>query len=694
MASASASVSNVGTSANVGASTNNEVLEVIPTTRCPEVWQHFDLCRMQTGPNKARCKYCGKFYKKDANTSLGNHISVPHCKALKGEPSKGQTSLASEGTMWAYNVEAVREQMGNFVIQESLPFNHFDNPRLTKLIQKTLQPRYTHVSRATLRRDCLKRWKQAKVHMISYFENLQTGVNLTSDVWSSPHGSPDSYICVTAHWVEPSSWQMMKRTIAFQLFDYPHTGENIFHMIDKVIQTYKLQDKILSISFDNASNNGVAVSQLKLKYDPICEGAFFHSRCVAHIINLAVQEGLKQIDAQKSIFKRMLRDIFSMTARHSKFIKFCVDAGKTPLGPNWDVPTRWNSTCNMFEKAISQKENLIAFHQTLSSRGKVAPYPSGCWYTIEVITQMLQVFKNATTALSGVYYPTSSIALHKIYLISRKLSEMKERGQPFSDMVPPMLDKLRKYFADLPAVFTCAAALNPWYNVNGVENLIQKIANELELNTPQDPFFSQNLQSKFQNQFSTMFDVYLTRYGETTHIQNVMRNTSFQANDPDMDVIQDIWDDANKRQRGNTPSSELGRYMGSNFLSGLGDFKSFDLLAWWKDKENQFPILAAMARDLLTVQDSTVASESAFSTSGRIISIRRTRLTPKAVEMSICLKDYLDAAERIQDKRSLEGELEYEAQLYENEVDEGLTEGMTDEEAIYDEYLRNSSGED
>ena len=74
-----------------------------------------------------------------------------------------------------------------------------------KLIQKTLQPRYKHVSRATLRIDCLKRWKQVKIQMIYYFENLQTGVNLTSDVWSSPHGSPDSYICVTAHWVEPAS---------------------------------------------------------------------------------------------------------------------------------------------------------------------------------------------------------------------------------------------------------------------------------------------------------------------------------------------------------------------------------------------------------------------------------------------------------------------------------------------------------
>jgi len=116
------------------------------------------------------------------------------------------------------------------------------------------------------------------------------------------------------------------------------------------------------------------------------------------------------------------------------------------------------------------------------------------------------------------------------------------------------------------------------------------------------------------------------------------------------------------------------------------------VLGWWKAKESEFPILASMARDLLTVQASTVASESAFSVSGRILSIRRTRLTPPAVEMSICLKDYLDGVERIQDQRSLEGELEYEAELYEDEVDAGLMQAMTDEEAAFDEYLRNSSG--
>ncbi|KAE8670967.1 putative transcription elongation factor SPT5-like protein 1 [Hibiscus syriacus] len=65
-------------------------------------------------------------------------------------------------------------------------------------------------------------------------------------------------------------------------------------------------------------------------------------------------------------------------------------------------------------------------------------------------------------------------------------------------------------------------------------------------------------------------------------------------------------------------------------------------------KEAQFPILAAMARDLLTVQASTVASESAFSVSGRVISQRRSRLSPESVEVCICLKDYLDGAAQVE----------------------------------------------
>ena len=139
-----------------------------------------------------------------------------------------------------------------------------------------------------------------------------------------------------------------------------------------------------------------------------------------------------------------------------------------------------------------------------------------------------------------------------------------------------------------------------------------------------------------------------------------------------------------KHQRGNTPTSEYGRYTGTDFLSSMTpeEFATFDILAWWKGNEQQFPILSTMAKDLLTVQASTVASESAFFLSGRVISLRRTKLTSTSVEMCICLKDHLDAAERIQHISSLEesAPFELETRLHEEEVASGVADPLLDEE--------------
>ncbi|KAL8252836.1 hypothetical protein R6Q59_036529 [Mikania micrantha] len=79
-------------------------------------------------------------------------------------------------------------------------------------------------------------------------------------------------------------------------------------------------------------------------------------------------------------------------------------------------------------------------------------------------------------------------------------------------------------------------------------------------------------------------------------------------------------------------------------------------------KEDQFLILSAMSPDLLSIQVFTVASNRLFCVP--VISLRSTILTLHAVEMSICLKDHLDAAERIRHTTSLEGEMEYERVVY------------------------------
>ncbi|GKE43766.1 zinc finger BED domain-containing protein RICESLEEPER 2 [Tanacetum coccineum] len=72
------------------------------------------------------------------------------------------------------------------------------------------------------------------------------------------------------------------------------------------------------------------------------------------------------------------------------------------------------------------------------------------------------------------------------------------------------------------------------------------------------------------------------------------------------------------------------------------------------------------------VQASSVASESAFSTSGRVLSIRRTRLTPASLEMCMCLKDHLDAKEH------------FEEDVFDEEVQRNEVIPLSDEEIALD----------
>lgn len=69
--------------------------------------------------------------------------------------------------------------------------------------------------------------------------------------------------------------------------------------------------------------------------------------------------------------------------------------------------------------------------------------------------------------------------------------------------------------------------------------------------------------------------------------------------------------------------------------------QSFDVLLWWKVNSPRFPILSAMAKDVLVVPVSTVASESAFSTGRRVLSDFRSSLNPETVEALICAQDWV-----------------------------------------------------
>ena len=101
----------------------------------------------------------------------------------------------------------------------------------------------------------------------------------------------------------------------------------------------------------------------------------------------------------------------------------------------------------------------------------------------------------------------------------------------------------------------------------------------------------------------------------------------------------------------NTAKSELEKYLSEDTDDRN---KKIDILVWWRDNAPRLPVLAHLARDVLAIPVSTVASESAFSTSGRILDDFRTSLTPFMVEALVCAQDWLRRATPIDIQENME----------------------------------------
>ncbi|GJX70099.1 zinc finger BED domain-containing protein RICESLEEPER 2 [Tanacetum coccineum] len=207
-------------------------------------------------------------------------------------------------------------------------------------------------------------------------------------------------------------------------------------------------------------------------------------------------------------------------------------------------------------------------------------------------------------------------------MMCSKLSEYEFNGPLFASMVESMTEKLRKYFKEIPPVITCAAALNPCFNISRVELLIEKISIDLELHK-ENNFFARDAKNYFNKCFKDLFDVYFNKYG-STNVLTSSASSSFSTNatmDSILGLFYSLRQESTKRAKTDQSSTkEFRRYIGTDWINTMGpeEFTKFDILTWWKGRESRFPVLAAMARDLLSVQASTIASESAFSISGKV----------------------------------------------------------------------------
>ena len=86
-----------------------------------------------------------------------------------------------------------------------------------------------------------------------------------------------------------------------------------------------------------------------------------------------------------------------------------------------------------------------------------------------------------------------------------------------------------------------------------------------------------------------------------------------------------------------SPEQELMEYIASSDMLPLDD----DVLHFWKNNQNKFPILSSIVRDLYSIPASNTNIEQLFSSAGNTISDRRTNLNPEKVNKVLFLNKNL-----------------------------------------------------
>jgi hypothetical protein len=184
-------------------------------------------------------------------------------------------------------------------------------------------------------------------------------------------------------------------------------------------------DKVFTIAVDNASANNNAIHYMRRVLNEykgtFAEGDYLHMRCVAHIINLIVTEGLKEIVTYVARVRAAVKYNKSGTSRLVNFKK-CGELAKVKSKDfiNLDVCTRWNSTYLMlnapkkYEKAFQRYCDEDPYYklelETNGPRVLVKSY----WEQVRKMSNFLEHFYELTLCVSATKHPTSHTFFHEI----------------------------------------------------------------------------------------------------------------------------------------------------------------------------------------------------------------------------------------------------------------------------------------
>ncbi|GJZ78692.1 zinc finger BED domain-containing protein RICESLEEPER 2-like protein [Tanacetum coccineum] len=472
-----------------------------------------------------------------------------------------------------------RRALAYMLIVDELPFKFVEGKGFKHFLNAT-QPLFHTPSRITMARDCMKLFLEEKKKVGVQLRGNVGRICLTTDTWTSLQRI--NYMCLTAHYID-NDWVLRKKVLNFFPI-FSHRGVDIGKAVEMCLLKWGTESNVFTITVDNASANDVAVAYLKSKFSnwekSVLEGlVILGSRliCVRAAVNIH----------QSNFF-----------SPHSEDRHYRDDLEKT------GVPI------------------------------------SSDWANVRRLTKFLEHFYQITLKVSGTLYVTSNNFLDDITSIDTALSNCIN-GVPdknLAAMAKMMKCKFDKYYESLEKcnmAIVVVSVLDPRNKSEYVEVLLGDVYGKIE---------GKSMCAMIKASLVELYEDYVRIHAspethtifESVDASSSMNKRSATPVIESSVILKQKVRMEMKRRKSESgmhdSKSELDRYLNEDVED---ESDKFDILNWWKVNSPRFPVLSLLARDVLAIPISTVASKSVFSTDGRVLDAFRSSLTPPVVEVNL-----------------------------------------------------------
>ncbi|KAL6516465.1 hypothetical protein OROGR_019770 [Orobanche gracilis] len=599
------------------------------------------------------CKFTMSKPKGGCTTNMNKHIKL--CPPLvrmreKEEASQSKINFPTAKSTPAghsylhsgkFDMAAMRESAAEWVAMHEHSFSIVEEEGFNIMMKRAV-PEWVRISRHTVTNDCFKVYEREKVKLKKHFKSVKK-ISLTTDMWKSKNQKLE-YMVLTGHWIS-SDWKLEKRVLNFVHVPPPRPGIVIADEIYECLRGWGLENKVYTVSVDNASNNDTAIARLKEIFSRnnnlVLEGELFHVRCCAHILNLLVQDGLAKIKKVVQKIRAAIDYINKTDSRRLSFAKVVEQAGLPERVLRYDCKTRWNSTFEMIVCALKFKDCFPSYAARDSTFLELCPSPQD-WINVEKVCSVLEAFWRSTHVISGSDYPTANLYLVEVCKI-KVLLDAKENDEDefIRDMIKDMKVKFDKYWGECHLLMSMAAVLDPRLKMVVINHCFPKIylTHEVESNVSKVRKNMYALYAEYEKMLSSSNST--SSSSTSTNLVTLPKvSTTLNSHSTGMS---EFLDQISSEENVQPQKNELDAYFEDGRLTkenapGI-DIVKLDALKWWKDS-SKYKVLSRLAADILAIPISTVASEATFSVGTRVIDSYRASLTPKTVEMLMCTGDW------------------------------------------------------